>query len=58
MCDMKRKNFTITIDLGKGVRINAPFKKKWTLAEWRRMNAYIDECVGNVAPQDELEAFR
>ena len=53
---MKRKNFTITIDLGKGVRVNAPFKKKWTLTEWRRMHAYIDERVGNVMLPDDMEA--
>ena len=53
MTGMKRKSFTVTIDLGKGVRINAPFKKKWTLAEWRRMQLYIDECIGSVRPENE-----
>lgn len=55
---MKQKNFGVTIDLGNGVCINAPFKKKWTLAEWRRMHTYIDSCVGKVTPKDELEDYR
>ena len=53
---MKRKS-TITIDLGKGVHINAPFKKRWSLTEWRRMQAHIDSCIGNVDPSD-YEAFK
>lgn len=50
---MRRNGFTITIDLGKGVRINAPFKRKWTLEEWRRMHAYVESCIGNVQPPEQ-----
>jgi DNA primase len=51
------QKFLITIDLGKGVHITAPFKKQWSLAEWRRMQSHVDSCIGNVQPSN-YEAFK
>ena len=51
-----RKHFIITIDLGKGVRLQAPFKRHWTLTEWRRMTAFIDGSVSSAAP--DLEDYK
>jgi hypothetical protein len=50
--------FKVIIDLGNGVKLAAPFKKRWTLAEWRRMTAYVESCVGAPAPRDDLEAYK
>ncbi len=50
---MRKKPFKIKINLGKGVEITAPFKKRWTLAEWRRMTTYIDNTIGNVEVEQE-----
>ncbi|MBN1274821.1 hypothetical protein JXA12_00805 [Candidatus Woesearchaeota archaeon] len=56
---MKRKpHNTIIIDLGNGVKMAAPFKRTWTLAEWRRMTKYIDACIGNVKPKGDIEAYK
>lgn len=55
---MKPKPSRITIDLGKGAVLSLPFKRHWTLAEWRRMVAYADSCIGDVQPKDAIEAFK
>jgi len=44
---------TIIIDLGKGVVLTAPFKRKWTLAEWRRMTAYIDNITRSLNTEEQ-----
>ncbi len=36
---------TITIDMGKGVRLTAPIKERMTLEEWNRMSEYINSIV-------------
>lgn len=51
----KTKGFTIKINLGKGVTISAPFKKDWTVAEWRRMTAHIDTTIAGVP---NIEKFK
>lgn len=51
----KHKAFTITIDLGKGVKISAPFKKDWSVAEWRRMVKHIDTTIAGVP---DMEKFK
>lgn len=50
---MRKPAYIITIDLGKGVRLQAPFKRRWTLAEWRRMTAYIDGAISRATPSLE-----
>ncbi len=55
---MKPKLTRITIDLGKGAVLSLPFKRHWTLAEWRRMVAYADSCIGDVQPKDAIDAFK
>ena len=55
---MKHNLSRVTISLGKGVTVSIPFKKRWTLAEWRRMVSYVDSCVGDVQPKDDIEAFK
>jgi hypothetical protein len=52
---MKQKTFNITIDLGKGVKMNAPFKKNWTIGEWRRMVAHMDNTTRNVVDLEEYK---
>lgn len=52
---MKQKTFTVTIDLGKGVKMKAPFKKKWTLAEWRRMSAHIESSTRGIPSIEEYK---
>ncbi|MBR9702654.1 hypothetical protein GOV10_01335 [Candidatus Woesearchaeota archaeon] len=45
---MKKRGELITIELGKGIELTAPFKKRWSVSEWRRMTAYIDRCIAEI----------
>lgn len=46
---VRNKPFKITIELGNGVEITAPFKKTWSVEEWMRMTAFIQRSLGSVA---------
>lgn len=52
---MKQKINTISIDLGNGVKMSAPFKKNWSIGEWRRMVAHIDTATRNVVSIEEYK---
>ncbi len=47
--------FHVTIDLGKGVKLNIPFKKHWSVAEWRRMASFIDASVKSTPEFDDYK---
>lgn len=44
----------LTIDLGKGVTLNAPIKLSMTLEEWIRMTNYINKLL-EAQPEIKLQ---
>ena len=38
------------IDLGKGVELSAPIKKRMTIEEWHRMVSYISNIIEMTSP--------
>ncbi|MBD3208996.1 hypothetical protein GF367_01075 [Candidatus Woesearchaeota archaeon] len=55
---MAKKISTVVIDLGNNIKLSAPFKRHWSVAEWRRMTAYVEERIGHIRPTDDIEQYR